>query len=150
MTKLQAAMRDAAHGRAHSGRHYYRVGSVFKSCANCESFDVYRSYDPKGIGWTWWCYVCGAKDLVAWAPDDAGFVEVQLGKPASFKTRDERDRDRGDMLRKVRERAAQQKRDAGGEVPRALQITNADRSREISNIKDELDKLRAELAQLRQ
>ncbi len=78
---------------------YYRVGSYFKGCRNCgqtveiemspgkyvkrylSGYDVYRSYDPKFVGWTWWCYTCGAKDLKCWEPDTSGMVEHELGNP---------------------------------------------------------------------
>jgi hypothetical protein len=99
MKRLQAAMRDRAAGAARANRHYYRVGSFMKGCANCgdtewvetksggevlrylSGFQVFRSYDPKWVGWTWWCYECGAKDLQCWTPDEVGMVEAELGKP---------------------------------------------------------------------
>ena len=77
MTKLQAAMKDAAAKRAKDARRYFRVGSVFKSCLNCTQYDahteraisgfnVFRAYYPKTQGWTYSCADCGAKDAACW------------------------------------------------------------------------------------
>jgi hypothetical protein len=99
MNKLQASMKDASAKRARAGRNMYRVGGYMKGCAHCgdtkevegpggrpkivftSGFQVFRSYDPQWVGWTWWCYECGAKDLKCWSPDEAGIVEAMLGKP---------------------------------------------------------------------
>ena len=84
MKKLQAAMRDKAAKRWNESKLYYKVGSVFKGCANCGDYEedetesgrterrytsgyqVFRSYSPKWMGWTYWCYECGAKDEKCW------------------------------------------------------------------------------------
>jgi hypothetical protein len=108
MKKLEAAIKDRAAKRWRERQTYYRVGSFMKGCANCgdttivelssgghvvrftSGFQVFRAYDPAWVGWTWWCYECGAKDLACWAPDDLGMVEAQLGKPpiqGSFKAK---------------------------------------------------------------
>jgi hypothetical protein len=97
--RLEAAIKDSAARRWSERRTYYRVGSFMKGCANCgetelvelpngkevlrytSGFQVFRSYDPKWVGWTWWCYECGAKDLKCWSPDPLGMVEAELGKP---------------------------------------------------------------------
>jgi len=86
MNRLQAAMKESAPRRqayklAQVG---YKIGSYFKGCANCgetemvetasgrekkvyrSGYFVYRSYVPSRVGWTYWCYTCGAKDLCAW------------------------------------------------------------------------------------
>ena len=59
-------MRDRAARNWRASKTYYRVGSVFKACLNCEGYDVFRAYKPKETGWTYWCYTCGAKDENAW------------------------------------------------------------------------------------
>jgi hypothetical protein len=77
MTKLQAAMKDAAAKRAKENGEYFRVGSVFKSCMNCTQYDkyteraisgfnVFRSYKPKNKGWTYKCFDCLATDGRCW------------------------------------------------------------------------------------
>lgn len=77
MTKLQAAMRDAAAKSARDSRSFFRVGSVFKSCLNCtqvdkhaeraiSGFNVFRSYKPKEKGWTYKCFDCLATDSRCW------------------------------------------------------------------------------------
>ncbi len=80
MTKLQAAMRDKAAKGWRERKLYYRVGSCFKGCMNCgeteergrrkifvTGLNVFRSYSPKWVGWTYLCADCGAKDLRCWA-----------------------------------------------------------------------------------
>jgi hypothetical protein len=84
MKRLQAAMRDVAAKRAIAGRYYYKVGSYFKGCLACgetewvetkgggealryvSGHQVFRSYCPAQMGWTYWCYECGAKDQQCW------------------------------------------------------------------------------------
>lgn len=107
MKKLQAAMKDiAAKKYRREAIHMYRVGSYFKGCCQCgevewvetkggnlvkryrSGYDVFRAYDPRHLGWTWWCYTCGAKDLRCWEPDEHGFIEYQLGKPPLMGNRD--------------------------------------------------------------
>lgn len=126
MKRLQAAMRDAAASRARSMRGMYRVGSIFKACANCESTDVYRAWQPKWTGWTWWCYECGSKDLDAWAPDEFGFVESQLGKEPVRKPRSEQAAVRRNFINEVRDNLRQMDGDAGGDSPRSLRRTNVE------------------------
>ena len=100
MRKLEASMRDRAAKRWSETRHYYKVGSYFKGCAHCGDVEevgtdsggvvlryltghqVYRSYSPKQIGWTYWCYECGAKDHQCWE----GAIDV--GKDAVVGNRD--------------------------------------------------------------
>lgn len=94
MNKLQAATKDAAARTWREKKLYYRVGSYFKGCNNCghkievesesgriqvrytSGFDVFRSYDPKALGWTYYCWTCSAKDSRCWA--DA----IDIGAPA--------------------------------------------------------------------
>lgn len=66
MTKQQAAMKDAQAAKWREKKLWYRIGSVFKSCAGCGSQDVMRSYSPTDVGWTYRCIFCGAVDDVAW------------------------------------------------------------------------------------
>src|SRR5262249_51655901 len=96
MKMLQAAMKDASHRRHLSLKHMYKVGSVFKGCANCgdtyeddngrmrysSGFNVFRSYQPSWTKWTWHCMDCGASDLKCWAEDSLGMVHAELGKDA--------------------------------------------------------------------
>ena len=96
MNKLQAAMRDAVAKGWGERKLYYRVGSFFKGCHNCgefhleevgsgrkvkrydSGFQVFRSYCPKNMGWTYWCYECGAKDKVCWEdPQDLGMDAIR-------------------------------------------------------------------------
>ena len=62
----------------------YKVGTTFKGCSYCGDVEIYidekgrekkrftsgmqvfRSYHPKQVGWTYWCYECGAKDEQCW------------------------------------------------------------------------------------
>jgi hypothetical protein len=83
MRKLQAAMKDASFNRSRQYRGYYRAGSYFKGCLHCgevewvsfgntevkrylSGYDVFRAYCPAQMGWTYWCYTCGAKDQACW------------------------------------------------------------------------------------
>ncbi len=43
-----------------------KVGSYFKACYNCGSYDVWEAYNPKWVGWKHWCYTCGAKNDNCW------------------------------------------------------------------------------------
>jgi len=102
MNRLQAAMKESAPRRqayklAQVG---YKIGSYFKGCHNCGETDmvetasgkekkvyrsgyfVYRAYVPSRVGWSYWCYVCGAKDDLAW--EDA----ADIGEEAVRGTRD--------------------------------------------------------------
>lgn len=80
MKRLTAALKDSAWRGYRLKRIAYKVGSMFKGCHCCGDYDqedggrkryttgylVYRSYVPKQVGWTYWCYECGAKDQQAW------------------------------------------------------------------------------------
>lgn len=104
MKKLQAAMRDASAKRARVNRGMFKVGGAFKGCAHCgewytkiiggrprkiytSGYDVFRSYDPGFVGWTFYCFTCSAKDLDAWENDADGNVKASLGKPPIMGTR---------------------------------------------------------------
>lgn len=95
MNKLQAAMKDSAARKHAAGRMMYKVGGFFKGCKNCgeqgehpitgkrgylTGHEVYRSISPSDVGWTFWCWDCGAKDLDCWAENAQGTVAYQLGK----------------------------------------------------------------------
>ncbi len=104
MNKLSASLKDSAAQRARVPlQHCYRVGSRFKGCRKCgmtemvetkrgeqevwlDGFNVYRAYDPKWKGWTWWCYDCGAMDFVCW--DETEYGRAELGLPPVQGTRD--------------------------------------------------------------
>ena len=141
MRRLQAAMRDVAAKRWREDKLYYRVGSTFKGCANCGDYEededgggrrrytsglqVFRSYDPKWMGWTYWCYECGAKDEQCW--EDA----IDIGQPPILGARD--------VVR--RKKAAMRKDYArNGEVVRV-----PSRAAEIARLEAELAKLMAVL-----
>jgi hypothetical protein len=149
MKKLQAAMRDSSARRAREMRHCYRVGSVFKGCANCgevevdeegkakftSGFNVYRSYQPSATKWTWICWDCSAKDLKCWAEDQAGMVLAELGKDAIRGTRDAiKERKYG--LRKELLRAAKAHVD--------LQV-EGERDKKIRELQEQLAALKAKL-----
>lgn len=81
MTKLQAALKDKSAQGWREAKQYYRVGSHFKGCRNCgireededsgrvrylSGYQVFRSYKPWWLGWTYKCWECGATDLRCW------------------------------------------------------------------------------------
>lgn len=94
LSKLQASLRDRAASTWKERKLYYKVGSYFKGCNNCghkievesesgriqvrytSGFDIFRSYDPKALGWTYYCWTCSAKDEKCW--QDA----TDIGLPA--------------------------------------------------------------------
>ena len=100
MRLLQAAMRDRAAANRRSGREMYRVGSYFKGCQHCGETEmvetpsgrevlryltghqVFRAYVPSRLGWTYWCYECGAKDLACWEG------AIDIGRDAIVGARD--------------------------------------------------------------
>jgi hypothetical protein len=45
---------------------WYKVGSVFKACKHCGSFDVFRTFKPHAVGFTHYCYNCSSKDEQCW------------------------------------------------------------------------------------
>ena len=45
-----------------------RVGSYFKKCSNCGSFDVRRAYNSEWVEWEYYCITCNAKDDRCWKP----------------------------------------------------------------------------------
>ena len=100
MKKLQAALRDRSAKAWVEAKRAYKVGSYFKGCRHCgdtevlelesgrevlrylSGYQVYRSYSPSAVGWTYWCYECGAKDLACW--EDA----ADIGRDAIVGSRD--------------------------------------------------------------
>ena len=85
MNKLQAAMKDKSASSWRERKVMYKVGSYFAGCANCgettevevgnsgrtvlrflSGYQVYRAYQPKASGFTYYCCECSAKDLVCW------------------------------------------------------------------------------------
>lgn len=84
MTPLQAAMKDKSSKKWSEKKVMYKVGSCFKACSHCADakylidengreimryltgMQVFRSYHPSQVGWTYWCWDCGAKDLQCW------------------------------------------------------------------------------------
>lgn len=96
MNSLQASMKDRSAKKWRQNRTMYRIGSYFKGCENCgekilvetasgrevvrfkSGYDVFRAYEPSVVGWTFWCWTCGAKDLVCWPGEKSEFM---LGRP---------------------------------------------------------------------
>jgi hypothetical protein len=94
MTKLQAAMKDKSAKNWRERKLYYRVGGCVKGCQTCGKVDpererhvwsevfqrkvlvqhyvcgyqVFRSFSPIAMGWTFKCFECGAIDVAAWGP----------------------------------------------------------------------------------
>ena len=85
MRKLEASMRDQSAKRWRERKVMYKIGSYFQGCANCgettkvevgnsgrmvlcylSGYQVYRAYQPKASGFTYYCYECSAKDLKCW------------------------------------------------------------------------------------
>ena len=91
MNALQAAMRDKSAKTWKERTVMYKVGSKMKACKFCDGYNVYRSYKPWAIGWTWACTDCGSKDLKCWAEDQLGLVREQLGKEPRIMTRTDKE-----------------------------------------------------------
>ena len=90
LKRWQADMKDSNHSRRwRESKIYYKIGSYFKGCQNCgekeiiklgersvvrylSGYQVMRSYKPWVVGWTYWCYECGAKDAKCWKAEDYG------------------------------------------------------------------------------
>ena len=139
MKKLQAAMRDRSAATWRERKVMYRVGSYFKGCAHCGDTEevetasgrtvlryltghqVFRSYQPSAMKWTYWCYECGAKDEKCW--ENA----VDIGRDAIVGSREA-----------VRNRKAEMRRDAvkNDVVPKA-----PSRASEIARLEAELVRL---------
>ena len=140
MNKLQAAMKDKSASSWRERKVMYKVGSYFKGCSNCgeteevevgssgrmvlrylTGLQVFRSYSPKWMGWTYWCYECGAKDEKCW--ENA----IDIGQDAIVGSRDS-----------VRARKAKMRRDAvkNDVVPKA-----PSRASEIARLEVELARL---------
>ena len=85
MKKLEAATRDRSAATWRERKVMYKVGSYFKGCGNCgeteevevgnsgrtvlrylSGYQVFRAYQPKASGFTYYCYECSAKDLRCW------------------------------------------------------------------------------------
>lgn len=143
MKKLQAAMRDRMARSWAERKVMYKVGSVFKGCANCGDYEeeetesgrtkrrytsglmVFRSYVPCRVGWTYWCYECGAKDEKCW--ENA----IDIGQDAIVGCREA-----------VRSRKAEMRRDS---VKNAITQRAPSRAEEIARLEAELAKLMAML-----
>ncbi len=40
--------------------------------------EVWQSYEPIAMGWTHWCYECGAKDAQCWTPPEFSLREKEV------------------------------------------------------------------------
>ena len=86
MNKLQAAMKDKSASSWRERKVMYKVGSYFKGCNHCgeteevevgnsgrtvlrylSGLQVFRAYQPKASGFTYYCWECSAKDLQCWS-----------------------------------------------------------------------------------
>ena len=86
MNKLQAATHDRSAATWRERKVMYKVGSYFKGCSHCgeteevevgnsgrtvlhylSGYQVFRAYQPKASGFTYYCYECSAKDLQCWS-----------------------------------------------------------------------------------
>lgn len=140
MKKLQASMRDKAAKSWNERKLYYKVGSYFKGCHNCgireynelpsgrievrytSGHQVFRSFSPKGMGWTYWCYECGAKDLQCWdGANDIGMEAITGNRDA------------------VRRAKAAVRKDAV--INKTPVIKQANRGSEIERLEAELNRL---------
>ena len=140
MKKLEAATRDRSAATWRERKVMYKVGSYFKGCSNCgeteevevgssgrmvlrylTGLQVFRSYQPSAVKWTYWCYECGAKDEKCW--ENA----IDIGQDAIVGSRDS-----------VRARKAEMRRDAvkNDVVPKA-----PSRASEIVRLEAELARL---------
>ena len=143
MKKLQAAMRDRAAASWREKKLYYKVGSVFKGCAHCGDYEeeetdsgctkrrytsghmVYRSFSPSQLGWTYWCWECGAKDQAAW--ENA----IDVGRDAITGDRDAVRRGRYALRKQV--------------VKMEVKVVAPSRAQEIARLEAEIAKLTAML-----
>jgi hypothetical protein len=67
MNKPVANRKDRAWEMRERNRQvWYKVGSVFKACQHCGSYDVFRVYKPQALGFRHYCYTCSAKDQECW------------------------------------------------------------------------------------
>ena len=86
MNKLEASTRDRSAATWRERKVMYKVGSYFKGCSNCgeteevevgnsgrtvlrylSGLQVFRAYQPKASGFTYYCWECSAKDLQCWS-----------------------------------------------------------------------------------
>lgn len=129
MTKGQAAARDRAAAQWKEKKLWYRIGSVFKSCASCGSYDVFRSYCPADVGWTYRCTFCGAVDGTAW--ENAW----DLGKDAIVGVRSSVNVKKRAIREGLRQRPERSSRPSAREV-------------ELDGIQAQIDEIRAMLERL--
>jgi hypothetical protein len=104
MTKLQASMKDKSAKGWRERKLYYRVGGCCKGCQSCGEVDeqrarhvwsevfqrkvrvehytcgyqVFRSFAPKAMGWTFKCFECQATDIAAWGPSKEMGLEPRI------------------------------------------------------------------------
>lgn len=139
MTKLQAALKDKSAKAWNETKQYYRIGSHFKGCLNCgikeededtgsvrylSGFQVFRSYKPWWIGWTYKCMECNATDLKCWEGAS------DIGKEPIVGCRDAVKARKDDIRKAAQDREPRQ--------PRAPRRTR----------NDEIEELRREIARL--
>ena len=140
MKKLEAATRDRSAAAWREKKVMYKIGSYFQGCANCgettevevgnsgrtvlrylSGLQVFRAYQPKASGFTYYCWECSAKDLQCWSG------ALDIGVDAIVGSRDS-----------VRARKAEMRRDAvkNDVVPKA-----PSRASEIARLEAELARL---------
>jgi hypothetical protein len=95
-------MKDKSAAGWRERKQYYKVGSPMKGCRQCGEIEedergkerwitgmqVFRSYRPWEIGWTFKCWDCSATDLRCWGNDELGLVAAEIGKEPILGNRD--------------------------------------------------------------
>lgn len=146
MKRSAAASKEAAYIKNRRlNRIAYRVSSIYKGCGCCGEWtervstngrtwkawtipgDVWRAYSPSSVGWTYWCYACGAKDSQAWeGANDIGLDAI---------------RGPSKVVRELKKERLSQYRLSSGEVEVKVVRPNADR--------ELIEKVKALIAQIK-
>ena len=154
MNKLQAAMKDKSAAGWRERKQYYKVGSPMKACYQCgevveddrgkprwiTGMQVFRSYRPWEIGWTFKCWDCGATDLRCWADDQLGLVAREIGREPILGNR-EVVRAKKQALRKAA--TAEAKREGGEIVQHPVQGSPMQKLDRIKELMQKVEQLQA-------
>lgn len=60
MNRSQANGRDRMALKWHEKKVMYRL--PFRKCGRCEASQLFKAHNPNQVGWSLWCWECGAKD----------------------------------------------------------------------------------------